>query len=44
MAIMDRIRDRVRGQRPIGAAEEMQQGIQPQGFNMPGFIPRRSGS
>ena len=31
MAIMDRIRERVRGQRPIGAAEEMQQG-----YSMPG--------
>ena len=31
MAIMDRIRERIRGQRPIGAAEEMQQG-----YSMPG--------
>ena len=32
MAIMDRIRERMRGQQPIGAAEEMQRGMPPQGM------------
>jgi len=38
MALLDRMRERMRGQRPIGAAEEMQRGMIPQenGEQMPG--------
>lgn len=44
MAVIDRMRDRLRGQRPVGAAEEMQQirsardGIQ-QNMQMDGMLP-----
>ena len=32
MAVFDRMRERMRGQRPVGAAQEMQRGMPPQGM------------
>ena len=48
MALLDRMRDRIRGQRPIGAADEMQRGMPPMpgdGMQMqPGTQPAGGGN